>query len=99
MSRSILLATFAVASAASLAGCGHTVYRETVVEKQPVVTRETVVERPVATAPATIVAVPTAGPACSFGDAAYSSGTMSCQAGYQYQCVNGRWERIAGSSC
>jgi hypothetical protein len=94
--RPILLASL---GAALLAGCGHTTVRETVVEKQPIVTRETVVERPVAPAPATIVAVPTTGPSCSLGTAAYSSGTLSCQSGYQYQCVNGVWQAIAGSSC
>ena len=40
MSRFIVLACL---SAAVVAGCGHTTYRETVVEKQPVVTRETIV--------------------------------------------------------
>jgi hypothetical protein len=96
MSRYILLAAL---PAVALAACGHTVYRETVVEKQPVVQRETVVERPVIAPAETVVAVPSTLPACTLGTAAYSSGTMSCQAGYQYQCVNGRWDRIPGSSC
>ena len=95
MSRSIVLASLSVVV---LAGCGHTVYRETVVEKQPVVTRETVVERPAAP-PATYVAVPGTGASCALGTAAYSSGTMSCQSGYTYQCSNGVWQPLAGSSC
>jgi hypothetical protein len=97
MSRFIALAAFSVVA---LAGCGHTVYRETVVEKQPVVTHETVVERPMVTRE-TVVAVPaaTAGPACSLGVTAYSNGTLSCQAGSQYQCINGVWQRLEGSSC
>jgi len=95
MSRSIL---FAALAPAGLASCGHTVYRETVVEKQPVVTRETVVERP-AVAPPTVVAVPATLPACTLGASAYSSGTLSCQSGYQYQCVNGVWQALPGSSC
>jgi hypothetical protein len=97
MNRSILLASLC---AATLAGCGHTVYRETVVEKQPVVTRETVVERPAPTRE-TVIAVPatTTAAACSLGVAAYSAGTLSCQSGYQYQCVNGVWEPVPGGSC
>jgi hypothetical protein len=68
------------------------VVRETVVEKQPVVTRETVIEHPAETVVATV-------PACTFAGSAYTSGTLSCQAGYQYVCRDGVWNRIAGSSC
>ena len=95
MSRPIVLACLSVVT---LAGCGHTVYRETVVEKQPVVTRETVVERPVV-APATVVAVPATGAMCSMAGGAYSQGTLSCQSGYQYQCVDGVWQPLRGTSC
>jgi hypothetical protein len=65
-----------------LAGCGRPVVHETVVER-PVVTREpaTVVERP---------AVASSG--CMYSGTAYSSGTMSCQGGYQYRCSNGTWD-------
>src|SRR3954452_21369402 len=89
MSRFIALACL---SAAAVAGCGHTTYRETVVEKQPVVTRETIVERPVTptVVPSqTVVAVPSTvaapGGACGLGSQAYAQGTMSCISGYQYQ--------------
>jgi hypothetical protein len=81
--------------AVALAGCGRTLVRETVVEKQPIVQRETVVERPAVTREAIV-----AGPAsCTLGAAAYSDGTLSCQAGYEYRCMNGAWARIAGSAC
>lgn len=92
MKRSILVACLC---AAALAGCGRTVVRETVVEKQPVVTRETVVERPTVTRE-TIVQAPAS---CSLGVDAYSSGTLSCQAGYEYRCNNGTWERIPNRAC
>jgi len=80
---------------AALAGCGRTLVRETVVER-PVVQREAVIERPAVVSPA-IVAAPA--PSCGLGMAAYSSGTLSCQSGNQYQCINGAWERIANSTC
>jgi hypothetical protein len=106
---------FACASLAALAGCGHTVYRETVVERQPVVTRETVVERPAVAAPAVVapavvapapsapsaayVAIPGPNAACALGAAAYPHGTLSCQAAKQYQCVDGVWQPLIGTSC
>ena len=90
MNRPILVACLC---AAALASCGRTVVREErVVEKQPVVTRETVIEHPADTVVATV-------PACTLGGATYSSGTLSCQAGYQYVCRDGAWNRIGGSSC
>ena len=92
MSRSIVVAVFCVAA---LAGCGRTVVREERVVEKPVVTRETVVERPAITREA-IVAAPAG---CSLGGALYASSTLSCQAGYQYLCRDGAWERIAGSTC
>lgn len=93
MSRSILVAVFC---AAALAGCGRTVVREERVVERPVVSHETVVERPAVTTREALVAAPAG---CSLGGAAYTSGTLSCQAGYQYVCRDGAWERIAGSSC
>jgi hypothetical protein len=95
MGRFILLASLSVVA---LAGCGHTTYRETVVEKQPVIERETVVERPVVAPATTIVAVPSTDASCSLANAAYSTGTLSCQGGNQYQCVNGVWQ-ANGISC
>jgi hypothetical protein len=86
MNRSIFVACLC---AVVLAGCGRTVVRETVVER-PVVSRETVIERPAVTRE-TIVAAPFS---CSLGGAAYASGSLSCQAGYQYRCSAGAWERI-----
>lgn len=101
MSRSIALA--ASLSLAALAGCGHTTYRETVVERQPIV-QPTVIERPVAptatlvapaaVAPSTVVAVPSANAACSLGASAYSHGTLSCLSGAQYQCIDGVWQPL-----
>ncbi len=92
MSRSILVAGLC---AVALAGCGRTIVRERVVE-QPVITpAPAVVERPVVV-PETIV---TAQAACPLAGNAYSSGTLSCQSGYEYRCRNGVWERIAGTSC
>ena len=92
MTRFILVTGLCVVA---LAGCGRTLVRETVVEKQPVVQRETVVERPAVTRE-TIVAAPAS---CTLGAAAYSDGTLSCQAGYEYRCMNGAWARVAGSAC
>ena len=67
-----------------LTGCGRPVVHETVVER-PVVTKETVIERP---------AVASSSRACTYAGTAYSSGTMSCQGGYQYRCNNGTWDSI-----
>ena len=92
MNRPIVVACFC---AAAPAGCGRTVVREERVVEQPVVTRETVVERPTVTREA-IVAAPAA---CSLGGALYASSTLSCQAGSQYVCHNGAWERLPGSTC
>lgn len=110
MSRSILFA--ASLSALALAGCGHTTYRETVVERQPIVA-PTVVERPAVptatlvpsappstvVAPSAIVAVPGTNAACTLGTAAYSHGTLSCLSGVQYQCVDGVWQPLNGVAC
>lgn len=92
MSRSILVA---VLCTAALAGCGRTVIREERVVEQPVVSRETVVATPTVTRE-TVVAAPSA---CALGNGVFTTGTLSCQAGYQYVCRNGAWERIAGSAC
>jgi hypothetical protein len=80
MTRTLLLASLCIVT---LAGCGRTVVRETVVER-PVVQREVVVAAPAA---------------CTLGGIAHASGTLSCQAGYNYRCNNGLWERIPNSLC
>lgn len=83
------LSTLAVPlfGALTLAACSH---KETVVER-PVVERQTVIERPVPAVGAT------AAPSCSWSNAAYSDGALSCQNGQQFRCVNGTWNRTLGS--
>lgn len=85
--------------AATLAGCGRTLVKETVVERPVAAPAPAVVAAP---APATTVieqpvvtreAIVTAPASCTLGTAAYSSGTLSCQAGFQYMCSNGVWQR------
>jgi len=84
------LSTLAVSlSAVSLlAACSH---RETVVER-PVVEKQTVIERPVPAVGAT--AAPRA---CTWSNAAYSDGAVSCQNGQQFRCSDGAWNRTLGS--
>jgi hypothetical protein len=72
----------------TVAGCGKTIVRETIVER-PVVARETVVAAPIAAAPLT----------CNYAGVGYASLSFSCQAGVQYQCNNGVWERLPGRTC
>ena len=110
MNRSILLA--APLALLALAGCGHTTYRETVVERQPIV-HETVVAPsavPAATlVPSTTVVAPSPGvvalpppgsnAACTLGSSAYAHGTRSCMSGIAYQCVDGVWQPLNGVSC
>ncbi len=92
MKRSIFIFSLLIVA---LAGWGRTVVRETVVER-PVVTRETMVE----TAPPVTREVIVAGPAaCSLAGTGYSHGSISCQAGYQYRCRDGSWERVPNSIC
>ena len=83
------LSTLAVPlfGALTLVACSH---KETVVER-PVVERQTVIERPVPAAGATVA------PACSYGGAAYSEGSLSCQSDQQFRCNNGNWNRTLGS--
>jgi len=112
MSRFIIAASLSAAAAVTLAGCGHTVYRDTVVERQPVVMRETVIERPavaqptlvpsapLAVAPSTtLIATPGPNAACTLGNSAYPHSTRSCISGFQYQCVDGVWQPLQGVSC
>ena len=87
MTRTLIVAGLC---AVTLAGCGKTVVRETVVER-PVV-RETVVER----APVAVAAAPLS---CTLAGAPYAHGSLTCQSSFQHRCNNGIWERIAGSYC
>lgn len=91
MRRSILVACL---SAVTIAGCGRTLIRETVVEK-PASTPTTVIERPVVPSEA-VVAAPAS---CSLGASVYASGSLSCQAGNEYLCSNGMWERMPHTAC
>lgn len=81
---------FAPILALTLAACGSTEIkesRETVIEK-PVVSqapREIIVERQVQVLPAQPLRN------CSYGPGTYTSSTMTCQGGYQFQCVDGTW--------
>ncbi len=67
----------------ALAACSST--RETVVEK-PVVSRETreiIVEKQ--------TQLPQLPRSCAYGSNTYSSNSLNCQGGQQYQCVDGTW--------
>jgi hypothetical protein len=87
MKRAILLTCLSAAAMLTVAGCGKTIVRETVVEK-PVV-KEVVVEKPVVQRE-TIVQMPEM---CSVAGNTYSQGSMSCQGGEEYRCNRGAWER------
>jgi len=71
-----------------LGACSH---KERVVER-PVVEKQTVIERPVPAVGATA-----APQACTWANAAYSDGALSCQNGQQFRCGNGAWNRTLGS--
>lgn len=77
--------------ALALTACSST--RETVVER-PVVsheTREIIVEKPAVTHEI-VVEKPVVLPrSCAYGLNTYSSSSLSCQGGYQYQCIDGAW--------
>ena len=92
MKRAILLTSLSAAAIMTIAGCGRTLVRETVVER-PVV-KETVVERPVVQRE-TVVQVPTA---CTLAGTAFSTGSLSCQGGWEYRCDAGVWTR-SGRAC
>lgn len=54
--------------------------REVIIQKQPAETREIVIERQVPQPRS-----------CTYGNTTYSSSSLSCQHGYQYQCLDGVW--------
>lgn len=69
----------------SLTGCSS---RETKV------TKETVIEKPMAgqeTKEVIIERQTSQSRSCTYGSTTYSSSSLSCQGGYQYQCVDGIW--------
>jgi hypothetical protein len=92
MKRAIYLTCLSAAAMMTLAGCGRTVVRETVVERPAPVVKETVVEKrvPVPVQREVIVAGPAS---CSVGGTAYSQGSLSCQGGEEYRCNAGAWEQ------
>jgi hypothetical protein len=55
----------------------------TVVNKEPP-ERDVVVQNP-------------AGPGCTYLGTSYAAGSLSCQAGYGYQCINGSWVSQGGA--
>jgi len=85
--RAIFLTCVSAVAAMSIAGCGRTIVRETVVER-PAPVKETVVERPIVQE--RIVQAPAL---CSLGANNFSQGSMSCQGGEEYRCSSGAWER------
>ena len=88
MKRALFLISLSAAAMLTIAGCGRTIVRETVVERPAPVVKETVVEKPVVQRE-TIVQAPAA---CTLAGTSYSMGSMSCQGGYEYRCDNGAWQ-------
>ena len=86
MTRVLIVSSLCVLT---LAGCGRTVVRETVVER-PGPVRETVVEKPVVVERPAVAAAPAA---CTYAGVPYAHGSLSCQGGYETQCSNGAWVR------
>ena len=92
MKRALYL-TLSAAALITVAGCGKTVVRETVVERPVVkevpVVKETVVEKPVVQREVIVQAPAT----CTVANRVFSQGSMSCQGGEEYRCNTGAWER------
>jgi hypothetical protein len=61
------------------------------VVERPVIEKQTVIERQVPAAGAT------AAGSCNWNSVTYSDGGLSCQAGQQFRCSNGTWNRANGS--
>ncbi len=89
MKRGAIFLSLSAAAMLTVAGCGRTIIRETVVEKPttPAV-KETVVEPPVVRE--TIVQQTPS--ACSVAGTTFSQGSASCQGGQEYRCNAGAWE-------
>jgi hypothetical protein len=88
----------------SVAGCSHTVRetKETVVE-QPVVTkehRETIIEKPIVTHEKEVIVERPVPPlrSCSYMSSTYSDGSVACQSGSEFRCVDGSWTGL-GLAC
>ena len=71
--------------ALSLSACGTRVVKES---------KETIIEKPVAAQETKEVIIERQVPqprSCTYGNTTYSSSSLSCQGGYQYQCLDGIW--------
>ncbi len=82
MKSSVLLISILVLS---LTGCGSRVVKES---------KETVIERPVASQQnrEIIVQKEVSPPrSCVYRSNTYSSNSMTCQDGFQFQCIDGTW--------
>jgi hypothetical protein len=88
--------------ALSLAGCGGPLWKES---------KETIVEKPVVSQSAPDIVVQQQPPReiivekpvvltrnCVMGASTFTHGSLSCQAGYQYRCDDGRWMN-SGALC
>lgn len=80
--------------ALSLAACGSRVVKEskeTVIEK-PVVSHEThIIEKPSMTREIIVEKQVPSPRSCAYGPTTFSSGSLTCQGGYQSQCIDGIW--------
>ena len=95
MTRPILVTCLCIAA---VAGCTRTVREHETVVERPIV-HEQVVERPVVRETVIEHQVVGTAPNCSMAGVGYANGSLSCQAGSQYLCSNGNWQRLSGSSC
>lgn len=82
----------------TVAGCGRTTVRETVIEKQVPVAesrKEIIVQTPPVTREI-IVQSPTMSPqrSCNYSAADFYAGTLSCQRDKQVRCEDGKWIKI-----
>lgn len=82
--------------ALSLTACGSREIkesRETIIEK-PMAgqeTKEVIIQRPTETREIVIERQAPQPRSCTYGNTIYSSSSLSCQGGYQYQCIDGTW--------
>ena len=102
MKTSLLLVTLL---SLAVAGCGRTMVKETVIEKQataPVVQerKEVIVQQPVVTREVVVERQPlsTSPRYCAYSQALFATGTHSCQNGQRMLCDDGLWLN-RGMSC